>query len=232
VIVFEDWTGTIAGPILPTVVTTDEFIDNLPQDGSFWGNFRRGNAFDVHPVLRVRDENIVTSERQFETKASKSKASKTNESKTITMTTSNDDDIDSSTHEGGTDQGGIEQAIVSHGIVSLWEEEGADPSSFVTNLPTSESSTDQKSCELLAVTSLSEVGRVSVVKAKSMLEYANLEEATRGRLSRSKALKRLKRVYDEIRKHLELPNAEMVRHDENHRARHDPKHTVATACAG
>jgi hypothetical protein len=57
----------------------------------------------------------------------------------------------------------------------------------------------------LAVTTLSAVGRVSETEAKSMLEYDNLEEATRGRLSRSMALNRLKQVYDDIRKHLNLP---------------------------
>ena len=96
-------------------------------------------------------------------------------------------------------------------------------------MSTSESSGNQESRELLAVSSLSEVGRVSVGKVKSMLKYANLEDATQGLLSRGVALNRLEKVYVEIRKHLNLRRAKMVRHDVNHRAKHDPKHTVATA---
>ena len=94
VVDFDDLTGTIAAP-MPPVVTTDEFINNLPQDGSFWGNFRLGNAFDVHPELRVpvRDEIITKASKTITTtKATKSKSSKTKASKVVTMTTSNNDD--------------------------------------------------------------------------------------------------------------------------------------------
>ena len=342
VVNLEDLTGSIAGPIEipPPVATTDQFIDNLPQDGSFWRNYIHGGTFDVHPELPMRDESITRSERQFETDALKA----------ITTTASNDNDDDnvwdnedsSSTFAYAGEQGNyilptqeqiarieaskkkaaqlraanraanpptdivpfgiavgdltreqvarieaskkkaaqlreqqkralpLQSSPISikkprtqasldsnnvldssldssmdsssttvvlgsrtmngHGIPFLFEDEGMDPSTFATILPTSESSGNQESRELLAVSSLSEVGRVSVGKAKSMLRYNNLEDATQGLLSRGAALNRLEKVYVEIRKYLGLCTAKMVRHDVNHRAGHDPKHKVATVC--
>ena len=84
VVNLEDLTGSIAGPIEipPPVATIDEFISNLPRRGSFWRSYIRGETFDIHPELPVRDDSITRSERQFETVASKA----------ITTTASNDDD--------------------------------------------------------------------------------------------------------------------------------------------
>ena len=190
--------------------TIDEFISNLPQNGSFWQNYVHGGAFDVHQELPATTTRI-------EVKGIEDNGIEDNYNDDNVLV--NDDD---SSSRSVTTNG--------EGKVFLWENEGTDPSSFATILPTSESSGNHESRELLAVSSLSEVGRVSDRKAKSMLKYANLEDATRGLLSRGVALNRLEKVYVEIRNHLNLRPAKMVRHDVNHRAKHDPEHTVATAC--
>ena len=190
--------------------TIDEFISNLPQNGSFWQNYVHGGAFDVHQELPATTTRI-------EVKGIEDNGIEDNYNDDNVLV--NDDDSSSRT-----------VTTNGEGKVFLWENEGTDPSSFATILPTSESSGNHESRELLAVSSLSEVGRVSDRKANLMLKYANLEDATRGLLSRGVALNRLEKVYVEIRNHLNLRPAKMVRHDVNHRAKHDPEHTVATAC--